>query len=752
MNAYPLKPVAPITGYAVCAAIFAGVMALFLLSAAPGVRAQDWKAGQDSPVHDSDRTIPLSGKTVAIEDDDVRLAFDSVSGALVEFVSKRSGWKVQASPELAESFRIFAPTRDRSYSPVLGARNQVKSITKSDDGRTLTIVWSGLQSEYYGKLDITLIGKVTLNGPDAHFDMDVQNHSKNEISSIDWPVVGDLRKPDAAHDMKRITWTYGTGVTVQVWPKFENEKGYYGTNYPMQMGSGRYNLILAGDEGLYMGDHDTSYKEIIRWTLELKPGYDNSFDQHVPRSASIDEHPVRIVASMEHFPFVPPGGSTALATVVLSPFEGGWQHGADVYRRWHATWFQRPIEPTWAMGVHSWQQMQINSAEDDLRTPYRDLSKRAEQAAKAGISAIQLVGWNSGGQDRGNPSHDTDPRLGTYAELKSSIAQIEKMGVHVILFNKYTWADTSDANYDSELAPHMAHDPNGRVYIYHGYEYQTPEQLADLNTRRFAVACTPSAWWIQNSDKEFQKSIDLGASGILYDEVQHHGGADYCFSKNANGDLVADSLWAGDSKLAASFRELIRKSVGEKNFLMAGEAAYDLETRYYSEAYYRILGGHIPLDRYDDPHLNIMIALTGFDDREMANEALRYRYVLSYEPFNFKGNLSDFPPTLKYGQKIDALRKQYQEYLWDGEYRDAQDATVTINGASYPSFSVFRSTGGKRAAVVVNTTGLPMTAQVSFDGGSNGTLAWVSPDDPSLHASGNTVLVPARGAVVLMER
>jgi hypothetical protein len=37
---------------------------------------------------------------------------------------------------------------------------------------------------------------------------------------------------------------------------------------------------------------------------------------------------------------------------------------------------------------------------------------------------------------------------------------------------------------------------------------------------------------------------------------------------------------------------------------MAGEAAYDLETRYYSETYYRITPTHIPLDRYDDPELN----------------------------------------------------------------------------------------------------------------------------------------------------
>ena len=729
-----------------------GLAAFSLVVSGGCLTAQDWKSGQDSPVHDSDRLVPVSGQTVAIENDEVRVAFDSVSGALTEFVSKRSGWHIEQNPKLAQSFRIFAPTHSRSYSPVLGARNKVASITKSDDGKSLIIIWQGLASEYYGTLDITLTGKVTLNGPDAAFDMTVVNHSRNEISSVDWPVIGALQKPANATSIKRMTFGYGTGQEVSVWPNFQDERGYYGINHPIQMGEGRYNLLLVDDQGLYMGNHDVSYKEITRWTLELKPGYDDSFDAHVPQTPEIDGHPVRIVASVEHFPFVRPGSTSTLATVVLSPFQGSWQHGADVYRRWHATWFQRPVEPDWVKGVHSWQQIQINSAEDDLRTPYRDLPKRAEQAAANGITAIQLVGWNNGGQDRGNPYHNPDPRLGTYAELKSAIGQIEKMGVHVILFNKYTWADTSDTNYDSELKAHMAHDPNGQVYVYHGYQYQTPEQLADINTRRLAVACTPDPWWIRLSDKEFQKSIDLGASGILYDEVQHHGGANYCFHRDANGNLVAQSLWAGDSMLGASFRDLIRKSVGENHFLMAGEAAYDLETRYYSEIYYRITPGHIPLDRYDDPGLNIMVALTGFDDREMGNEALRYRYVLSYEPFNFKGNLSDFTPTLAYGKKIDVLRKQYSDYLWYGEFRDAQDAAVTVDGAPYSSFSVFRQASGKRAAVVVNTTGKPVTAKVEFDGGNKGSLAWVSPDEPSLHQSNNTLQIPARDVVVLMER
>ncbi len=668
---------------------------------------------------------------------------------MIEFLSKKTGWKLQTKPELAESFSLFAPTAERSYNPVLGARNMAASMTKSPDGRSLTIVWRNLESEYTGKLDIVLTGKVTLQEGNASFNMEVVNHSKYTVATVEWPIIGDLSTPAASDSLKRFGLGYGTGAVTNLSPDFDNDHGYYGTNYPMQLAAGSYSIVLAKSQGLYIGTQDTTSKEITRYLYELKPGYGNSFDSRIPEGTKISGHPVRISAGVEHYPFAAPGESFALSTIVLSPFQGDWHHGVDIYRKWHDTWFRRPITPTWAEGVHSWQQIQINSAEDDLRTQYRDLPRRAEGAAKNGISAIQLVGWNRGGQDRGNPSHDTDPRLGSYQDLKDAIARIQKMGVHVILFNKYTWADTSTPQYKAELHKHMAVDPNGETYIYHGYEYQTPEQLADINTRRLAVACLNDKYWLDLSAKEFRKSIDLGASGILYDEVQHHGGADYCFSPD-HGHRVPTTLWSGDAKLGNMFRGIVHDSVGEKNFLMSGEAAYDLETLNYSLIYIRIWTGHIPLVRYENPSLPIMIAVTGFDDRKMINEALRYRYIMSYEPFNFKGNLDDFPLTLAYGKKMDALRKQYREYLWDAEFRDTQDAIVTTAGKNYADYSVFRRANGKRAVVVVNTTKAPLVAHIALQDGS-GHLVWVSPEAPEPHSSTGTVQVPVRSVVVLME-
>jgi Domain of unknown function (DUF6259) len=713
-------------------------------------RPEDWKSGKDSPVHDADRLVPVSGRTMTLEDEFVRISFDDRSGAIVEFFSKRTGWDVQKSAKLGESFRVFAPMPDRSFNPVLGARNPVSSIRKAEDGRSLSIVWMKLRSEYGGTLAITLTATVVLDQGSVSFDMTAQNDSPLHVASVEWPILGALTKPKKSATLRRIGFTIGSyNHDYPLDPRFPTDINACGINFPTQSSEGRYSLVLAEDEGLYIGTHDTSAKEMIKYQFELKPGYVSSRFTTVPQVESIGGHPVRITYSTQHLSFVLPGETYSLPRVVMSPFAGSWHRGVDVYRRWWDSWYKRPPSPEWLDEPHSWQQIQLNSSEDDLRTAYRDLPMRVAQAARAGVRAVQVTGWNNLGQDRNNPSHDTDPRLGTHQEFKDAIARIQKMGVRVILFNKYTWADTSTDWYKSELNRYMATDPNGIVSWFHGFKYQTPEQLADINTRRFSVACLNCDKFLQICVKEFQKSIDLNADGILYDEVMQHGGANYCFAKD-HGHRSPASLWAGDLRLGAMFRDQIRKTKGEREFLMAGEGPYDLETQHYSLSYTRMGDTHTPLARYADPYAAILVAILGFDERETINSCLQYRYLMSFEAFNFKGNIEDFPLSVTYGQKMEALRLRYRNFLWDGEFRDAQEATVSVEGRPYEKFSVFVRKDRKRAAVVVNEGSRPLTAKVKFDGGT-AKLAWANPEEPELHVTDGTVEIPARSVIVVME-
>ena len=310
----------------------------------------------------------------------------------------------------------------------------------------------------------------------------------------------------------------------------------------------------------------------------------------------------------------------------MNPYSGDWHQGTDNYKSWRKTWYKQPQTPEWALGVYSWLQLHINSPEQEWRIQFKDLPKYAEECVRYGVSAIQLVGWNNGGQDGGNPSHDPDPHMGTWQELKDAIAACEKMGVHIILFNKYTWADQTTEWFHKELIKYSIKTPYGDHGAGGGYSYQTPTQLAGINTHPLIPMC-------QN---------------------------DAC---------------------------------------------------------------------------------------------LRYRYIISYEPFNFKGKLSDFPMTVEYGKKVDALRKQYRDYVWDGEFRDVLEASVTEDGKNYPSYSVYRHAGGNKHAVVVvnNDASKEKTVEVKIDG-STQPMVYVTPENLMPQSYTGKVNIPAKSAVVVMEK
>jgi hypothetical protein len=143
-----------------------------------------------------------------------------------------------------------------------------------------------------------------------------------------------------------------------------------------------------------------------------------------------------------------------------------------------------------------------------------------------------------------------------------------------------------------------------------------------------------------------------------------------------------------------------------------------------------------------------MTAIRGFDAREEINLALVYRYIMSYEPYQFKGRLTDFPLTLAYGKKVDALRRKYREFLWDAEFRDTMGAEVASDGSH--RFAVYRTAAGKRAVVIVSwEKKKTITADLNLP--NAGGLAMATPEEPEAKAVNGAVQIPPRSAVVVME-
>lgn len=696
--------------------------------------------------------------TLTLKNENLILEFDRSTGALVALTALRTGWKILDRPQLGLSFRLLLPlNEERRNNPVYGEKQLLTSLEAAPDERSATFVWDGLVSEYGGKHDIKLTLKVTLDETQAVFAVTVENHSGFVVENVYCPYLGDVAHPGDEEWFKTFIYAYASANEWRLWPQYDNLRGYYGVDYPTQFHPSApftgapmspFFLLRGEKQGLYAGVAHFS-SELVTWHTELRPGYGSSIDFRQPQDLNVSGKDAATRFAAVHVPYIQPGETRSLTPVALEPYQGGWQHGVDIYKRWRDAQFHLPKLPDWAAEPHAWQQIHINSPEDELRVRFTDLPKIGEECAKHGVKAIQLVGWNDGGQDQGNPSHNPDPRLGTWDELKEAVAKIQFMGVKLILFSKFTWTDRGTEWFRKDLERMAIKDPYGDYYMHPGYEYQTATQLLDINTKRLIPMCFLSEEYLELCNKEFKKTVELGADGILFDECLHHGPALLCFD-HEHGHRYGAPVYANDRKLIWNFHSV--SDPVRPGFLFAGEACYDWELEAYHLSYHRSENKqHIPLSRYMQPHAQLMTAVTGFNDRSMINQCLLYRYIISYEPYNFKGRLDNYPLTMAYGERMDALRCEQRDYFWNGEFRDTVGATVTSNGKAHHPYSVFINAKNSKSGLVICNyeEQAAVTVNASLVNGE-ALSRYRLVDDPEWKSFDGGVTIPPQSAVVII--
>jgi hypothetical protein len=659
---------------------------------------------------------------VTLKDKSLLVAFDTDSGALTRLEDKSTHWTIERRPELGVSFRLNAPLSDQRDNFVLGQKQRAVEVKKLSDNQ-VQLQWKNLISEHDGVLPMTLTATVTLTNGALTFDAALENDSPRMVSTIDFPYLGDLNPPAKGAPMWSEHMWYGNlqsgdisrGGTVESWQSL-------------------FCLIQSTNEGLYVEMHNATQPYLLDFVFECRG------------LAKSTNNPVHLEFRTTHFAYVRPHSTAKLVPVVLRCYNGDWHAGVDCYKEWRATWFKPPHIPDWIKDVNSWQQLQIDSPEQDYRVPYTNLLAYGEECASNGVSAIQLVGWNKGGQDGGGPSDDTDPGLGTWQQLHDAIAQIQAKDVKMILFAKLNFADLTTAWYSNELYKYECTDENGKRYENGGCSYFTPTQLAGIGVHRRPVMDFLDPEYCDIAVKEFEKILALGAEGWLWDEVCHHSGVLYTWAPH-HGYTPPGYIYGGDMPLDRQLWAAADKV--NPDFLFSGEGPEDWLMQYFPCSYFRINNDSKPVCRYIDPQAPLMVAVTGFDDREMLNLILMDRYIISYEPYNFKGRLSDYPLTLAYGKKIDALRRKYKAYLWDADFRDTLGANVTADGAS--RYSVFVTSSGKRAVVVINQEfSKVITATVDLP--HPGRLVVAMPEQPNAQPTTGTLQIPARSAAVVMEQ
>ena len=612
-------------------------------------------------------------------------------------------------------------------------------------------------------MDIKISLDIRIEESDIIFDIEIENNSPYIVEEVWCPSIGGLREAKGEPVLKTMSMHMWAGANfTPLGDGFPQACGYWGVDYPTLIktypdfnNQTPFVVLQNGLQGMYLGVHDDEIN-IVNFVHELKPGYLSSTNRKIPEGDWIGGKPCGFVVSAVRLPFIGSGERKKLAPAIISLFKGTWHEGLKPYLNWRKTWYKQQYQPDWVFKTDCWMTLHINSPEGCARYKYTKLPDIMAEAKEKGVQVLQLIGWARDGQDGAEPYQDIDPRLGTKDELKSAIQKIREMGIFVLIMCKFKWADQSVPEYKAELERNSLKDYYGNPVQFNGYAYQTMLQQINGGTRRCGAGmCHLSKEYREMALRELKKIFSLEPDGILYDELSNN--MLICFDES-HGHKAGESNYKGSMVMAKEFFDAARKH--NPDFVLAGEGTNDPISEYYPINYIRSWddawqgeGQHIPAWKYMNPDMAIASCIIGWDDKELINQCLTYGYAINYEPYNFKGRISDFPDTVEYGQKVLALRAKLKEYIWYGKFMHTCGAEVSCleNDNNY-IYSVFENKkNGKKAVVVSNQNhDKKLKIEVKLDNDKGDFLSYGV--DGSEKISEGIIDVPARSATVLVEK
>lgn len=647
--------------------------------------------------------------TVTIADDLLSIELDPRTGGVVGLTQAGAGPWLRA-PEGGSLFVFEIPRHGDRTVVVATADQRVTECVLALGGREARLVWDGLTTSTGEHLDGRIEVTVAVRAGAAEFALRFEIPDA-EIEAVRFPALRGIVPASGSLEYRGVD--YSTGTRVRLLPVFDNNSPYWGTTFPdYASGNLRPELIanptspfvvLAGNDAGLTVLPSAPTLEFIGWRTSLEPGYLDSM------SRTTDAATAAVTFEAIHFPVVS-AGAHELPAMTVAPYRGAWTAGTAAYRATQGP--TRRSGAAWLGEPRSWLQVQLMSTEGEPRYDFDALVDIIEECAAAGIGAIQITGWNEGGQDGLVPVHRPAEKLGGEAGLRRALARARELDVKTVLYVKYVWVE-KPGPYWAEFEASVARDPNGQPYAQPGPVYHSSRKRYGISTPWYVPLCFGVESVRARFAAEVAELASWGADGVLADESLYHGRSLLCFADDHGHEPGASSfLWDG------AFVEDLRAAIGDgaDTFVIAGEGAYDAQFEHYDLSYFRSFSAqHVPLGRMLRPDARIVTALIGFDDRNMANQSLLYGYGLSFEPYNFKGRPGDMPETVRYGTAVDALRAELAPWLWNGTLVTDPDVSVHADsgGADDLRWTVWRDAAGEPCVVVANYAETPCAVSVA---------------------------------------
>jgi hypothetical protein len=137
---------------------------------------------------------------------------------------------VQRRPELGVSFGLLAPLAQQRANFVLGQEQTAANVERVSPTE-VQIVWKDPVGEHGGVVPLVLTATAMLVNGVLTFNATLVNNSSLTIETIDYPYFGDFTSPRPETPMHTERLWIGALNAEEIYPHFNNGKGYWGVLY-----------------------------------------------------------------------------------------------------------------------------------------------------------------------------------------------------------------------------------------------------------------------------------------------------------------------------------------------------------------------------------------------------------------------------------------------------------------------------------------------------------------------------------------
>ncbi len=487
-------------------------------------------------------------KRIRIGNEFLELAFNSLTGELLELVNRENGdnllknwsekrsmpFRIELKGSDGETFSVCAP----AYRDILECEDYKPDFELSDSqgaGKCLKIIYKCLRSRR-GRLDMGVEIQIRVVPGDHETVWTINitnNHEGIRVETVKFPCLFGTYMGGSWKD-DTLVYPFNAGIKVEnPVEAFALPPKYVGWKWQ------EYKYIyfldndnpLVDDDGAYIKEMQYSGPASMSWMDYYGDGeglYIASYDEELRVTGLHCETfgPDRpgMGFYMLRYPGIQKGARWESNRFGVAVHPGDWHWGADRYRQWRAQADNGPaVEPAqWfkkSPGLAAHYDFKYQNGEIVHR--FSDISKIFSQAKEMGINHLLLSGWHKDGFDNGFPMYEPDPGLGTQAELIRQVQQVVNSGGHVSF---YINTRLFNMKYCNDPALKQLKD-SGAVMKKDG-TIKT-ECYGDAGIT-FAVMCSASQSWQEYLVNTVNYLVDVvGADGMYLDQLSM-GSPEFC--------------------------------------------------------------------------------------------------------------------------------------------------------------------------------------------------------------------------------